>query len=135
MGFAEVTPVYVDLMTYNKYATRTADSAEFDALKEMFTIYLNRDVCSMPSAKYTRGMALLIAHHYAMDDTQAPDAGGSDRIVGPVTSERVGDLSKTRGLQPYIGTVKGRNTYLMQSRWGVEFLYLMKTFKPTPAVT
>lgn len=135
MAFVDVTPAYVDLMTYNKYATRTANSAEFDALKDMFTVYLNRDINFMPSAKYTRGMALMIAHHYAMDDTQQPDEGGSDLVVGPVTSERVGDLSQTRGLQPYIGTVKGRNTYLMQSRWGVEFMYLMKTFKATPAVT
>ena len=135
MSFVDVTPAYVDLMTYNKYATRTADSAEFDALKDMFTVYLNSSACAVPSAKYTRGLALLIAHHYAMDDTQTPDAGGSDLVVGPVTSERVGDLSRTRGLQPYIGTVKGRNTYLVQSRWGVEFMYLIKTFKATPIVT
>lgn len=135
MSFADVTPTYVDLMTYNKYASRTSVSAEFDALKDMFTVYLNSNTCSMPSAKYTRGLALLIAHHYSMDDTQVPDAGGSDTVVGPITSERVGDLSRTRGLQPYIGTVEGRNTYLLQSRWGVEFLYLLKTFKATPAVT
>jgi len=135
VALVDVTPTYVDLMTYNKYATRTAISAEFEALKDMFTVYLNSNSCSMPSAKYTRGLALLIAHHYAMDDTQTPDSGGSDLEVGPITSERVGDLSRTRGLQPYIGTVAGRNTYLLQSRWGVEFLYLIKTFKATPLVT
>jgi hypothetical protein len=135
MGFADVTPEYVDLMTYKKYQSRTSDSTEFEALKEMYTVYLNRDTNFMPSAKYTRGLALLIAHHYALDDTQLPDEGGLDTAVGPVTSERVGDLTQTRGLQPYIGTVPGTKTWLLQSKWGTEFLYLMKTFKPTPIVT
>ncbi len=135
MSFADVTPEYVDLMTYDKYATRTANSTEFDALKDMFIVYLNRDTYFMPSAKYTRGLALLIAHHYALDDTQQPDSGGPDNVVGPVTSEKVGNLSQSRGLQPYIGTVPGSKTWLMSSKWGVEFLYLMKTFKPTPMVT
>ena len=135
MAASDVTAAYVDLMTYSKYATRTADSSEFDALKSMYAVYLNSSTSSMPDAKYTRGLALLIAHHYAMDDTQGPDSGSSDTTIGPITSERVGQVSQVRGLQPYIGTVKGENTWLMQSKWGVEFLYLMKTFKPTPTVT
>ena len=135
MAFADVTPAYVDLLTNNKYVSRTSNATEFDALKDMYIVYLNRDTSFMPSAKYTRGMALLIAHHYALDDTQQPDIGGPDTIFGPVTSEKVGDLSQTRGLQPYIGTVKGFNTWLMQSIYGVEFLYLMKTFKASPSVT
>ena len=135
MAFIDVTPEYVDLMTYDKYATRTSDSAEFDALKEMYTVYLNRDTNFMPSSKYTRGLSLLIAHHYALDDTQPTDSGGPDNVVGPITSEKVGNLSQTRGLQPYLGTVDGSKTWLLQTKWGVEFLYLMKTFKPTPLVT
>jgi hypothetical protein len=54
--------------------------------------------------------------------------------VGSVTTEKVGNLTQVRGLQPYIGTVKGTNTWLMQSRYGVEFLKLMSTFKSSPTV-
>jgi len=136
MAKSDVDETYINLMTYSKYASRTSDTAELDSIKDMMAdAYLNTNTCMLPDKKYTRGLALLVAHYYAMDDTQGPDAGGTDRIVGPVTSERVGELSRSRGLQPYIGTVKGKNTFLMQTKWGVEFLYLMKTFKPGPIVT
>lgn len=132
MAFADCTAAYVNVMSYNKYATRTADSAAFAAVKTMQSQYLNSG--QVPDAKYTHGLALLVCHHYALDDTQEPDAGGADTAIGPVTTERVGDLSQVRGVQPYIGTVEGRNTYLLQTKYGTEFYYMMKTFKSTPQV-
>jgi len=134
MAYDDVTPTYVNLLTYDKYVTRTGNATEFDALKEMYSVYLNQSTDAMPSNKYTRGLALLIAHHYALDDTKAPDKGGADTSVGNITSERVGDLTQVRGNQPYIGSLDSWKTYLMQSKYGVEFLYLMGTFKPTPLV-
>ena len=134
MAIADVTKTYVDLLTHNKYATRTSDSAELEALKSMYSVYVAEDTSRLPDAKYTHALALLVAHHYALDDTQSPDAGGPDTSVGAITTERVGDLSQVRGSQPYLGTIKGSNLYLTQTKYGVEFMYLMKTFKPTPLV-
>lgn len=136
MAKSDVTEDYMNLMTYSKYASRTSDAVELEGIKDqMADAYLNPNGCMLPDKKYTRCLALLVAHYYAMDDTQSPDSGGSDRVVGTVTSERVSEVSRSRGNQPYIGTVKGSNTFLLQSKWGVEFLYLMKTFKPAPIVT
>lgn len=134
MAIADVTASYVDLLTHNKYATRTADATEFANLKTLYSVYLSTDTCRLPDAKHTHGLALLIAHHYALDDTQTPDAGGPDTSVGSITTEKVGDLTQVRGAQPYLGTIKGANLYLLQTKYGTEFLYLMKTFKPTPLV-
>jgi hypothetical protein len=128
----DVTPAYVDLLSNDKYATRTADTPEFDALKSMYGQYINAN--NFPDKKATHGLSLLICHHYALDNTKLPDVGKPDTTVGPVTTERVGDLTQVRGLQPYIGTIKGNDTYLTQTKYGIEFLYLMKTFKPTPIV-
>lgn len=136
MAKSDVTADYIDLMTYKKYASRTSVTVELEGIKDqMADAYLNSSTSMLPDRKYTRALALLVAHYYAMDDTQSPDAGGSDRVVGTVTSERVSEISRSRGNQPYIGTVKGANTFLLQSKWGVEFLYLMKTFKSAPIVT
>ena len=133
MAFEDVTKEYVDLLTYNKYANRTADVVSFEILKEqMADAYLNSS--EIPDKKYTRGLALLVAHYYAMDDTQTPESGGFDTSFGNITTERVGDLSKVRGLQPYIGQIPGWKTYFLQSRYGVEFLALLKTFKNNPIV-
>lgn len=132
MAIADVTKSYVDLVSYNKYATRTAVTATFEAIKSQQSQYLNPG--QVPDKKYTHGLALLVCHYYALDDTQAPDAGNPDNKIGPITTEKVGDLTQVRGLQPYIGTVKGVNTWLMQTKYGVEFLKLMATFKPTPIV-
>ncbi len=132
MAFADVTKTYVDIMSYSKYATRTSDTSAFEAIKTQQSQYLNP--AKVPDKKYTHGLSLLVCHYYAIDDTQDPDAGGSDNIVGPVTTEKVGNLTQVRGLQPYIGTVKGSDTWLMQSKYGVEFLKLMSTFKSSPTV-
>jgi len=128
----DVTAAYVDLLSNSKYSSRTSNTPEFDALKSMYSQYIN--AANFPDKKATHGLALLVCHHYALDDTTAPDVGGPDNTVGPITTERVGDLTQVRGLQPYIGTIKGDDTYLTQTKYGVEFLYLMKTFKPTPIV-
>jgi len=132
MAFADVTKEYVDVLTYKKYASRTAETADFEAIKDQMTVYVAAN--GMPDKKYTRGLALLVAHYYAMDDTQAPDAGNPDTEFGNITTERVGDLTQTRGLQPYIGTIEGYKTYFLQSRYGVEFLMLMKSFKNNPVL-
>jgi len=132
MAFADVTKTYVDLVSYAKYATRTAVSEEFEALKSMYSQYLNPS--AVPNKKYTHGLSLLVCHHYALDDTKSPDIGGSDKSVGAITTERVGRLTQTRGAQPYIGLVPGGKTWLMQTKYGVEFHYLMGTFKSTPIV-
>lgn len=131
-SITDVTPEFVNLLTYNKYASRTADTVQFEAIRLMQSSYVNP---AMPAVKYQRGLALLIAHYYALDDTQTPDAGDLDTSVGAITSERVGDVSRTRGNQPYLGTVDGWKQYLMLTTYGTEFLYLMKTFKMSPRVS
>ena len=133
MAFVDCTKEYVDLMTYSKYASRTANSAEFDAIKsQMADAYLSSS--GMPDKKYTRGLALLVAHYYAMDDTSTPDVGGEDLSFGNVTTERVGDLTQVRGLQPYLGQISGHKSYFLQSKYGLEFLALMRTFRNNPIV-
>ena len=134
MAFADVTKEYVDRLSYSKYASRTAQTTEFEAVKSMMSQYVNPSTDAVPDKKYTHGLALLVCHYYAMDDTQSPDAGGPDTNIGPITHEKVGRLSQTRGLQPYLGVVPGTKSWLMQTRYGSEFLYLMRTFKPTPIV-
>jgi len=134
LAIEDVTKSYVDLLTDDKYATRTADTSQFEALKTMYSVYLSGSTLRLPDKKYTHGLALLVAHHYALDDTQAPDAGGPDTSVGAITTEKVGDLSQVRGAQPYLGQVDGSKAWLLQTKYGTEFVYLMKTFKPTPLV-
>lgn len=135
MAIADVTKEYVDTLTNNKYATRTTDSANFEALKSMYSnAYLSGDTSRLPDKKFTHALALLVAHHYALDDTQTPDAGGPDTAVGSITTEKVGDLTQVRGGQPYLGAVKGNLLHLLQTRYGTEYVHLMKTFKPAPLV-
>lgn len=133
MAFEDVTAAYVDIVSHNKYTDQTSVTVTFDALKSIYSQYLNP--AQVPDKKYTHGLALLLCHYYALgSDVIAPVLGNPDTSVGPVTSEKVGQLSQTRGLQPYIGTIAGFDTWLVQSPYGVEFLFLMKTFKPTPIV-
>jgi len=134
VAYADVTATYVDIVSYGKYASRTAVSATFEAVKSMQSQYLNPSTDAVPDKKYTHGLALLICHYYALDDTQDPDSGGPDTSVGAITTERVGRLTQTRGMQPYLGAIPGSKTWLMQTKYGTEFYYLMKTFKPTPIV-
>ena len=134
-GFDNVTPSYVNTMTNNKYTTRTSDSSEFDALKDQYSVYLNSNTEFLPERKYTRALALLIAHHYALDDTKDPDAGGSDKYTGSIASENVGDVSQSFGSIPTFKADHAFKQWLSQTRWGTEYIYLMRTFKPTPLVT
>jgi hypothetical protein len=135
MAFVDCTKEYVDLLTYNKYVSRTASTTEFETIKSMQSVYLNPSTCAVPDAKYTKGLALLVAHYYALDDVQSPEAGGPDTTVGAITTERVGKLTQTRGMQPYLGAVDGSKTYLMQTKYGAEFVFLMKSFKSSPSTT
>ncbi len=130
MAFSDVTKEYVDVLTYNKYASRTAETVAFEIIKDQMSVYLAPQ--GMPDKKITRGLALLVAHYYAMDDTQSPDIGSPDTEFGNITTERVGDINQTRGLQPYVGTIEGYKNYFLLSRYGVEFLMLMKSFRNNP---
>ncbi len=133
MAFEDVTPSYVNVVSHDKYTDQTSDTEKFDALKSIYSQYLN--AAQVPNKKYTHGLALLICHYYALgSDVIPPGKGSPDTSVGPITSEKVGQLSQTRGLQPYIGTIAGFDTWLVQSPYGVEYLFLMRTFKPTPIV-
>ena len=135
MAFEDVTPAYVNLLSYDKYASRTANQTEFDALKAMYSVYINTNTCHFPAKKQTHGMALLLCHHYAMDDTESPDDGGSDTTRGPIEKEKVGDVMMEYGRLWSGMNVSERNAWLSQTKWGLEFLYLMRTFKGTPLVT
>ena len=135
MAIADVTSTYLNTLSNSKYTTRTGDAAELSALKSMYSVYLNQSVGIVPDKKFTHGLALLILHHYSMDDTASPDAGGSDELTGSVTSESVGNVSKGYSGSPVSGSVQGWKAWLALSRWGIEFLYLMRTFKSPPLVT
>jgi hypothetical protein len=64
-----------------------------------------------------------------------PDAGDTEDVkTGNLTTEKVGDITEVRGAQPYFGEVEGWKLWLSQSRYGAEFIYLMKTFKTSPSV-
>ncbi len=126
-----VTKPFVDLLSYGKYATRTADTTEFDDVKLLMSDYITTHV---PQNKFRRGLALLVCHYYALDDTSIPDEGGFDDYSGLLTTDKVGEISKVRTL-PYLGDVDGFKMYLMQTRWGTEFLYMMQTFKTSVFTT
>lgn len=128
MAIADVTKQYVDLISNSKYAQRTSDNSEFEAVRELQAEYLNTNVSVVPDTKYNRLLALLICHYYAIDDTQDPDIGGADDVSGLATTTKVGDVSEVRSL-PYLADVKGSNMYLLRSVYGMEFLYVMKSFK------
>ena len=112
------TAAYVNLVSYNKYASRTADTSEFNEVKEMMGQYINDGEWPAPKAKH--GLALLVCHYYALDDTQDPDEGsqGSDICRAPA------------------GTItKDQDLWLLQKQYGKEFLGLRRTFKCGPHVT
>jgi hypothetical protein len=137
MAYADVTAEYVNLITYNKYTTRTANSAEFDALKDMYTVYMNSNVNSVPDKKYTHGLALLVAHYYALDDVTTPDNGqsGDDLNNGSLSSESVGDVSFGYGGNlPSYDNVAGWKAWLAKTKYGQEFIMLLKTYRPSPLV-
>ena len=136
MAYEDVTKEYIDLISYNRYASRTSNSTELDAIKTLQAEYLTNDWDWIPEKKYNRGLALLVCHYYAMDLEAGPDDGSGmeDTIAGLLTTDKVGDITKVRGL-PYLGNVDGAKMYLLQTKYGTEFLYLMKTFKSSVFTT
>lgn len=128
------TAEYVNIVSNGKYASRTGVPAEFEALKNILMVYLNSNTKYFPEKKQVHALALLCCHYYALDDTQAPDSGGSDMEKGSVASETVGNVSISYGGMPAMGSVDGWKSYLAKTKYGSEFLYLMKTFRPSPLV-
>ncbi len=138
MAISDVDADYVNAISNSKYASRTAATVTFEILRQILSdTYLNTNTCYLPAKKYDMGLALLILHTYALDDTAAPDKGGSDAMTGPVTGESVGDVSMSYGGVSFNSAsgVAGWKQWLMLSKWGAQFVYLMRTFKPTPMVT
>lgn len=125
---------YVNMVTNNKYTTQTSDAVGFFNLKDMLTVYINSDTNYFPEKKQIHALALLVAHSYALNDTITPDAGGSDIQKGSVSSESVGDVSISYSGGPSTDSVDGWKAWLSQTVYGVQYLYLMKTFKPSPLV-
>ena len=136
MALTDVDANFVDAVSNNRYTTQTAVLASFETLRGILSdSYLNTNTCFLPDKKYNMGLALLILHTYALDPSITPDTGGGDDLMkGSVTGESVGDVSVSYGGQASMGVVGGDKAWLSQTRWGSQFLYLMKTFKPTPLV-
>jgi hypothetical protein len=137
MAIADVTKAYVDGVTDNKFTTRTSNTTQFEFLKLFYCdSYLNTDICFLPDIKFNAGLALLLAHHYALHTDVTPtDLGGSDTGVGSVTQRSVGDLSKSFSGPPPMTSIAGMKAWLMQTTWGIQFIGLMGTFKSSPLVT
>lgn len=152
MAYEDVTPAYVNLVSYNKYATETADQANFDAVKQMMSVYCNSDTQCLPDRKYTHGLALLICHYYAIGSLVNPDEigdggsnGGNDLedIKGPVTKEVVGDIEVTyadlsrRNSSSSSGTDGNdfeKQAWLKKSVYGLQYLRLLKSFGNRPII-
>ena len=153
MAYEDVTPAYVNLVSYNKYATDTADQANFDAVKQMMSVYCNSDTQCLPDRKYTHGLALLICHYYAIGTLVNPDeiggggsGGGSDLegIRGPITKEVVGDIEVTyadlternssQGGTGGNGNDFDRHAWLQKSIYGLQYLRLLKSFGNRPII-
>jgi hypothetical protein len=149
MTLEQVTPEYVNLVTNNQYTMRTANTAEFEALRLMLAnAWLTTDKCRLPDKKYTHGLALLIAHYYTTgpkDGSGGSSGSGageipSDGSGGPITSEAVGDISISYGSSSASSgggssTDNALGAWLGESTYGRQFLALMKTSIPLPIVT
>lgn len=148
MGKEQVTPAYVDIITNGQYKSRTSNTAEFEALRDMLaSAWLTTNRCYLPDRKFTHGLALLIAHYYTTGPKDVAGGGGSggsadtpsDSSAGPVTSERVGDISITYGAAAASSgggsSSSAMNAWLGESTYGRQFMALMHTFKPHPVVT
>lgn len=140
MALEDVTPAYVDLLSYNKYVSRTSNAPEFEAVRDMMSVYLNSSPSAVPDKKYTHGLALLICHYYALDDTQDPDEGqiGDDLTKGPVIEETTGDVTVKFDRSIAYSVTESDKTWqnwLTLTVYGRQFLTLMRTFKSTPRVT
>jgi len=133
MSLADVTPEYVNLLSHSKYASRTSNSTEFEAVRNLQLDYLNTNTDYVPAAKFNRLLGLLICHYYALDDTATPDSGSSDIGTGLATTEKVGELTKVSSV-PYMNSSADK-MFLMRSVYGIEFLYVMSTFRSSIITT
>lgn len=131
-----VTADYVNMVTYNKYTTRTADANQFSDIKDMMSVYLNSEIGAQ---KYKHGLALLVAHYYALDDVTAPDLGegGSDITKGPITKEKAGSVEKMYDTtnKSTISDNMQFKEWLRLTNYGREYIWLMRTVRATPRVT
>tara|TARA_Y100001954_G_C15561482_1_gene478848 strand:- start:55 stop:477 length:423 start_codon:yes stop_codon:yes gene_type:complete len=131
-----VTAEYVNLLTYNKYASRTANTSEFNEVKDMMCVYINSGI---GAKKYKHGLALLVAHYYALDDVTPPDVGeeGSDITKGPITKEKAGDVEKMYDTTNKSTVSDGMQykEWLRLTVYGREYIWLMRTVRSTPRVT
>lgn len=132
------TDSYVNLVSYNKYASRISDPVYFNDIKEMVGQYINSKAWPAPKAKH--GLALLVCHYLALDTSTPTDDGviGGDLVKGPVVGETVGDMSVQYDRYSQAGAateVKGFELWLLQTVYGKEFLHLKRSFKPAPSVT
>ena len=136
MAVDDVTPEYVDLLSHGKYILRTTNTMEFNAVKTLQLEYLNTNTEYVPDKKFNRALGLLICHYYAMDTMKSPDEGGAseDSLSGVVTTEKVGEITRVSTL-PYLGRMDATKMYLLNTVYGIEFLYLMSTFKSSIITT
>ena len=138
MAFENVDALMVDTLTSGRYASQTADTASFDLLKELYSVYVTTKTQFMPAPKQDMALALLIAHHYAINSAIIPpDVGlpNEDSGRGPVTAESEGDVSRSYGT----ATISGSSGFigyqwLNKSMYGQQFIMLMNSFGNTPLV-
>jgi len=138
MAFENVDAEMVNTITSSRYSSQTADTAAFDLLKELYSVYVTTKTQFMPASKQDMALALLIAHHYSINtDITPPDAGsiGNDGGRGPITAESDGDVSRSYGT----ATISGSSGFmgyqwLNRSMYGQQFIMLMNSFGNTPLV-
>lgn len=134
MALEDVTAAYVDLVSYSKFATRTANTTEFEAVRDLMSTYVNPS--AIPAKKYNLALALLISHYYTLDDTQDPDSGSRDLSRGPLIEETTGDITvRNAETVKYSEIGNSFKSWLTLTNFGQQYLYLMRTFKPAPRVT
>ena len=126
------TATYVNLVSYNKYTSRTSNTQEFTEVKEMMGQYINDNL--WPADKAKHGLALLVCHYYALDTITAPDLGqvGDDIVKGPVIGETAGEMSVMydKYAQTTPGTeIKSFDLWLLQTKYGKEFIGLKRGIK------
>jgi len=149
MAFEDCTKEYVDIITHNKYASLTSDNASFEAIKNVYDVYLCTNTGFLPDVKYTHALALLVAHYYAMgsiinpsgEDDGGGSGGGNDTgEIGAVISQKVGDVevryadtnSSSNSSNSGSGGGSGeydRTAWLKLTVYGKEYLKLMRSFR------
>jgi len=140
----DVTPAYVDVVTNYMFTARTSDPNEFTIVRELASTFMNSAV--WPYEKYKLGIALLMGHYYTLWGVSAAQAGSSGGVVpgvsatvaGPVTSETVGNVSRSYGHSSSSASSSSigiPTDWLMLTTFGQQWLLLLKSFKAVPSVT